>query len=350
MADRVHPRIAIAGAGSIGCYVGGCLTLAGRDVTQLLRPALAESIVMRGLRISNLDGLDRTLPPAEVRLATDPAAAFARADIILVTVKRAATGEMADLIAEHAASGVTIVSLQNGIGNVDLLLKRLGAMARIVPGMVPFNVAQTHETGAAPRFHRGTSGTVLIDQCEEGLRAALNVKGAAVAEHRDMAAVLWGKLMLNLNNALNALSGLPLAEQIADRRWRLLLARQITEALQVLEAAGIEPARLEGVAPAAIPRILRLPNWLFRRVARRMLTIDPQARSSMWEDLERRRPTEIDYLQGAILALATKTDSAARITKGIVRLVKDAEAARAGSPGLKAEQVESGIASGLLVK
>ena len=58
-----------------------------------------------------------------------------------------------------------------------------------------------------------------------GLRAALNVQGAAVAEHADMAGVLWGKLMLNLNNALNALSGLPLATQLADRRWRLLLAR-----------------------------------------------------------------------------------------------------------------------------
>ena len=121
-----------------------------------------------------------------------------------------------------------------------------------------------------------------------------------------MAGVLWGKLMLNLNNALNALSGVPLATQLADRRWRLILARQIAEALGVLKAAGIKPARIEGVPPGMIPRILRLPDWLFRRVARRMLAIDPEARSSMWEDLHRHRPTEIGYLQGAILALAQK--------------------------------------------
>ena len=343
MAERVHQRIAIAGAGSVGCYVGGCLTLAGRDVALLMRPALAQSIATHGLRISNLDGVDRTLPPTEVRLATDPAAAFAGADIILITVKSADTSEIADLIAEHAASGVTVVSLQNGVGNVDLLLERIGAMARIVPGMVPFNVLQTHEPSAAPRFHRGTSGTILVGQGVDGLRAALNVKGAAVAEHRDMAGVLWGKLILNLNNALNALSGLPLAQQIGDRRWRLLLARQIVEALAVLDSAGITPARMEGVGPGTIPRILRLPNWLFRRVARRMLAIDPQARSSMWEDLERRRRTEIDYLQGAILALAAKTGTAAPLVKSIVRLVNDAEAARAGSPGLNPEQVARAV-------
>ena len=81
-----------------------------------------------------------------------------------------------------------------------------------------------------------------------------------------------------------------------------------------------------------IPRILGLPNWLFRRVAKRMLAIDPQARSSMWEDLDRRRTTEIDYLQGAILALAAKHRIATPLTQRIVRLVKQSEAAAAGSP------------------
>ena len=69
-----------------------------------------------------------------------------------------------------------------------------------------------------------------------GLRYALNVPGASVAEHADMAGVLWGKLILNLNNALNALSGVPLAAELADRRWRVLLAAQIDEALAVLKA------------------------------------------------------------------------------------------------------------------
>ena len=332
-------RIAVAGAGSIGCYVGGCLTLAGREVTLLLRPALAETIARHGLRISDLDGADRVLAPSEVRLATDPAAAFAEADVVLVTVKSGATEAMAGLIAEHAASGATVVSLQNGVGNVDVLLARLGGMARVVPGMVPFNVVQTSAAGQPPRFHRATSGTVQIGAGVAGLRQALAVKGVAVAESGDMAGVLWGKLLLNLNNALNALAGIPLAAELSDKRWRRLLARQIEEGLKVLEAAGIRPARIEGVPPGSIPRILRLPNWLFRRVAASMLAIDPEARSSMWEDLERRRPTEIGHLQGAILGLAAKTGVRVPLTERIVRLVKEAEAARAGSPGLGPEQL-----------
>jgi 2-dehydropantoate 2-reductase len=127
--------------------------------------------------------------------------------------------------------------------------------------------------------------------------------------------------------------------ELADKRWRRLLAAQIEEGLAVLQAAGIKPARIEGVPPRAVPRILKLPDWLFRRVAARMLAIDPEARSSMWEDLERRRPTEIDHLQGAILALAAKARVRVPLTQRIVRLVKEAEAARAGSPGLPPEHL-----------
>jgi 2-dehydropantoate 2-reductase len=337
-ADR-RLRIVVAGAGSVGCYVGGCLALAGRDVTLLLRPALAEAIARHGLRVSDLDGVDRVLAPSAVRLATDPAAAFAEADAILVTVKSGATAAMAGLIAEHAASGVTVVSLQNGVGNVDVLLARLGGMAQVVPGMVPFNVVQTLAQGQPVRVHRATSGTVQIGAGAAGLLEALAVKGVGVAESRDMAGVLWGKLLLNLNNALNALAGIPLAAELRDKRWRRLLARQIEEGLKVLKAAGIRPARIEGVPPGVVPRILRLPDWLFRRVAASMLAIDPEARSSMWEDLERRRPSEIDHLQGAILRLAAKTGVRVPLTERIVRLVKEAEAARLGSPRLTPERV-----------
>jgi 2-dehydropantoate 2-reductase len=338
VADR-GLRFVVAGAGSVGCYVGGCLALARRDVTLLLRPALAEAVARHGLRLSDLDGADRLVEHSAVRLATDPEAAFAGADVILVTVKSGDTAGMAGLIAEHATSGATVVSLQNGVGNVDVLLARLGGMARVVPGMVPFNVVQTRGEGEPPRFHRATSGTILIGAGVAGLSEALDAKGAAVAESRDMTGVLWGKLLLNLNNALNALAGMPLRAELADKRWRRLLARQIEEGLATLKAAGVQPARIEGVPPRAVPRILKLPDWLFKRVAARMLAIDPEARSSMWEDLERRRPTEIDHLQGAILALAAKTRVRVPLTQRIVRLVKEAEAARAGSPGLTPERI-----------
>ena len=338
-ADR-RVRIVVAGAGSVGCYVGGCLALAGRDVTLLLATGAggghcaAWLARLRSRRGGPGAGRRRRCGSQPIRRRRSP-----RPISSCVTVKSGATEAMAGLIAEHAVSGVTVVSLQNGVGNVDVLLARLGGMARVVPGMVPFNVVQTRVQGQPPRFHRATSGTVQTGAGVAGLREALAVKGVAVTESGDMAGVLWGKLLLNLNNALNALAGIPLAAELADKRWRRLLARQIEEGLKVLKAAGVRPARIEGVPPGAVPRILRLPDWLFRRVAASMLAIDPEARSSMWEDLEARRSTEVDHLQGAILALAAKTAVRAPLTERIVRLVKEAEAARAGSPGLTPERI-----------
>ncbi|HZT47011.1 MAG TPA: 2-dehydropantoate 2-reductase [Hyphomicrobiaceae bacterium] len=334
-------RIVVAGAGSIGCYVGGCLALAGRQVTLLARPILADDIAHAGLHVSDLDGLDAVLPPSALEVSPNPDFALASARIVLVTVKSGDTAPMADLIARHAPPAAVVVSLQNGVGNVETLQLRLGPKRTIVPGMVPFNVVQSRQQGRPPHFQRTTSGTIMIATGVPGLREALDVPGARAAERANMGPLQWGKLLLNLNNALNALSGVPLAQQLADRRWRRLLADQVSEALAVLEAAGIRPAGVEGVPPRAIPTILRLPDRLFRLVARRMLAIDPAARSSMWEDLLRGRTTEIDHLQGAILALATKTGTAAPLTERIVGLVKAAERARGGSPGLEPAEVGS---------
>ena len=341
MAAGPQSSIVVAGAGSVGGYVGGCLALAARPVTLLLRPPLADAIAQHGLRISDLAGADRRLAPASLRLSTDPAAALAEAQIVLCTVKSGATAGMADLIARYAPPAAIVVSLQNGVGNLDLLRAHLAPTQRPVSGMVPFNVVPTTAAGQAPRFHRATSGRVQIAAGVPGLRPTLDVPGLPVAECADMEAVLWGKLLFNLNNALNALSGLPLATQLADRRWRRLLAAQIDEALVTLRAVGLRPARVEGVPPRVIPTILRLPDRLFHFVARRMLAIDPTARSSMWEDLNRGRPTEIDYLQGALVPLAARAAVRVPQTERVVRLVKDAERAGAGSPGLQPSQVEA---------
>jgi 2-dehydropantoate 2-reductase len=340
-APRVDAQaaIAIAGAGSIGCYVGGCLALAGRRVTLLGRPGLVEEVRGHGMRLSCLDGSDRTLAAGSVDLTSDPAAALAGTDVILVTVKSGATEEMADIIARQAQPGAVVVSLQNGIGNVERLRAKLGDKCAVIGGMVPFNVVQTRETDGRPRLHRATGGTVLIGSGMDGLRALLDVPGVALAEHADIQAVQWGKLLFNLNNALNALSGLPLAVELGDRRWRRLLAQQIEEALAVLKASGIRPAPIERVPPHLIPFILRLPDVVFRLAARRMLAIDAEARSSMWEDLERRRQTEIDYLQGAIVDMARKVGVPVRTNARIAELVREAEAAGRGSPRLTPEQV-----------
>src|SRR6516162_6891714 len=76
MAMNPSSRIVVAGAGSVGCYLGGCLAAAGRDVTLLLRPALAAAIDHHGLRVRDLDGGGRALDRRALRLATEPCAAL----------------------------------------------------------------------------------------------------------------------------------------------------------------------------------------------------------------------------------------------------------------------------------
>ena len=90
----------------------------GRNVTLLLRPALADAIARHGLRISDLDGADRDAAAVGARRSTtDPATRWRSAEIVLVTVKSGATAEMAELIAQHAPPDAVVVSLQNGVGN-----------------------------------------------------------------------------------------------------------------------------------------------------------------------------------------------------------------------------------------
>lgn len=330
--------IAIAGAGSIGCYVGGCLALAGRPVILLARPRIDAALRQGGLRITDLDGRDRLIEPEAVSVTVDPAVALHDAEIILVTVKSGATQEMAALIAAHARPDAVLVSLQNGVDNAGILRAGLGQRL-VLAGMVPFNVVQSPDGLLPLRVHRASEGKVMIEYGMADLAERLDVEGLALETHADMTAALWGKLLMNLNNALAALSGLPLATELADRRWRLILAGQIDEALAAMKALSIKPARIAGLRPALLPKVLRLPDWLFRRLARRMLAIDPQARSSMWDDLQRGRPTEIGELQGAVVRLAEKAGTPAPLLNSVIALVRAAEAAQIGSPGLTPEQV-----------
>jgi 2-dehydropantoate 2-reductase len=327
-------RIVIAGAGSIGCFVGGLLAAGGRDVTLLARPRIAAELAQHGLHLTSFEGWQERLPPGAVRVETDPAVALAGADLVLVTVKSGGTREMAGLISAHAPPGATVVSLQNGLTNAAALRSALPSHC-VLAGMVPFNVVAL----GAGRFHRGTSGNLLVEEAPP-VTALLSVPHLAVLGHPDMAAVQAGKLLLNLNNALNALSGLTLFEQLGDRRWRRLLARCQEEGLAVLRAHGIRPWSMGPLPAAWLPRLLRLPTPLFRLLARSAVRIDRTARSSMWEDLEKGRQTEIAELQGRIVAMAEESGLDAPLNRAVLAAIRQAEQGGAGSPRLQPEMIK----------
>ena len=332
--------IGVAGAGSIGCFVGGLCAAAGRHVALLARPRVIQEIESNGLTLTSFEGSERKVEPRHLTLSDDPRV-FANASMVLVTVKSADTAEIADAIAGHAPSDAVIVSLQNGVGNTAVLRQRL-AGRMVLAGMVPFNVIALGEG----RFHRATSGDIVIEQDDADTARRLSVPGLRMRPARDIAGVQWGKLLVNLNNALNALSDLPLRQQLAQRSWRRLFADQIDEGLAAIRAEGIRPVSSTPIPVGWTPSLLRLPDSLFGMLLGRTMKIDPQARSSMWEDLRRGRRTEIDYLQGVITEIADRRGLQVPLSRRIVALIKHAEAERKGSPGLTPEQVRSGLIRG----
>jgi 2-dehydropantoate 2-reductase len=325
--------IGVAGAGSIGCFVGGMLAASGHKVALLARPRVIGEIETNGLRLTSFEGFDRTIAAGELTLSEDPAI-LADVGAVLVTVKSADTAEIAEIIARHAPDDAVIVSLQNGIGNAGVLRERLPGR-RVLAAMVPFNVVAPGEG----RFHRATSGDIMVEQDDAATADRLSVPGLKVRATGNIAGVQWGKLLVNLNNALNALSGLPLRRQLAERSWRRLLADQVAEGLAAIRAEGIRPVSPTPVPSGWTPSLLRLPDPVFELLLGRTVKIDPEARSSMSEDLQRGRRTEIDYLQGVVVEIAGRHGLEVPLSRRIVALIKGAEAAANGSPGLTAEQV-----------
>ena len=319
-------RVAVLGAGSIGCFIGGAWHAAGLAVSFIGRPRIGQDIASHGLALSDYSGWQARLD--EVNYATEPDS-LRDADIIALCVKSGATVEAAKTIAAHGRVGALVISFQNGISNVGVLERALGRRLQVARGMVPFNVAYLGDG----RFHKGVAGVLHAEDRPETRALAERIGGgpAALELSGDMLGLAWGKLLINLNNAVNALSGRPLLDQLRDRDYRRVVAASQQEGLRLLRRAGIKPARVGAVAPAILPLVIGAPDWLFNSVFLKSWKIDERARSSMADDLAAGRRTEVDYINGELVALAERLGTDAPVNRRIVQLLREAEA---GAPPL----------------
>lgn len=328
----------MAGAGAVGGYLGGCLALAGANVRLLGRAALIETLRTSGdLRISDFEGHDRPWRFSPGAWSADPTV-LGEADVILVTVKSAATADMAALIAAHGAAQAVVVSLQNGVRAAQTLKAALPGRD-VRAGVVPFNVARPEPN----HWRRATQGAIAVEAGPAALADAFKADGFQLYEADRITATQYGKILLNLNNAVNALSGLPLLAELADPNWRRVLAAAQTEALAVYRAAGIKPLTAAGAPPWLMPHVLRLPTPLFHGVMARTLKIDAQARSSMADDLAQGRPTEIDDLQGEIVRLAQTAGVDAPVNARLVALVREQETKGPHAPSPSAAEIRAAV-------
>lgn len=315
-------RIAFLGAGSIGCFIGGCWQLSGLDICLLGRESTGSEIATNGLTLTDHLGWRKEIGSTEVEYTTNPGV-LSGADLIAITVKSMATREAAALIELQSQPGTPILSLQNGISNVELLREKLPGHP-IYAGMVPYNVVRLGDG----RWHKASSGEIVCQEgpVTSGLAEKTTDSPAALSTVDDMVPVAWGKLVLNLNNAINALSGLTLVEQLSDRSFRKVLAASIREAMAVLASAQIVPTKVAALPPQYLARFIDTPDWFFKSIGLRLQKIDANARSSMADDFAANRPTEIDFLNGEVCRLAAEHVVDTPVNNRIVELIRSAEA------------------------
>jgi len=216
-----------------------------------------------------------------------------------------------------------VISFQNGVSNVDLLKQKL-PKAKVLRGTVPFNVAALGNG----RWHKGVAGSLIAENhpVTRALAERIGNRPGRLKLSDDMVAVAWGKLLINLNNAVNALSGKTLLAQLSDRNYRRVVAAAQIEALGLLKEAGIEPAAGGPIPPKLMPHVIGAPDFIFRRLVLKRQKIDANARSSMADDFAAKRMTEIDYLNGEVVKLARRLGREAPVNAAILVLVKQAEA------------------------
>ena len=315
-------KVGVYGAGSIGCYLGGLLASVGANIRFIGREHLKKVLSKHDLTLTHYMRSDITVPTSQFTFDLN-VKGLADADIIFVTVKSKDTKEAGLNIAKVANKNALIISFQNGVNNVDVLVNTMPGY-NVLAAVVPFNVTST----GPGRFHSGTEGNLIIQSNQS--MALTELKSLFIKARQDcqtvddISSVQWGKLLVNLNNAVNTLNGRSLKAGLLQKDYRLALALIIDEALEIVAIAKIATAPFGKASPEKMIKILRLPNFAYRFIMNRIIKIDDDARSSMLDDLETGRDSEVDYLQGEIVRLSEKIGHPAPINEFILNQVNHA--------------------------
>jgi 2-dehydropantoate 2-reductase len=315
---KPESTVLVMGTGCVGAWLGGQLRATGRPVHMVGRPRLLDPMARSGLTLTDSRGGHTTVGARNLWLHTEVPADMAPG-LVLLCVKARDTAEAAAELGRRLPSGTLVLSLQSGLRNVAQA-QAAAPHLQVVPGVVPFQVTPL----GAGTFHRSGPSRLVV-QKHAGLRRwvpRLAVADIGMRLHSDLTALQWGQVLLRLNDAVNGLSGLPLREQWLDADFRHCTAALIDEALSVLARARIVPTSSGTWAPTRLPTLLRLPTPLFRLAAGRLLKLHSQSRSPLADDLERRRTTELDDLQGEVLRLAAQVGKMAMANTRISEMVR----------------------------
>jgi 2-dehydropantoate 2-reductase len=292
-------KIAVMGAGAVGCYYGGMLARAGHEVVLIGRPQHVEAVLRDGLL------MDTKSFKAHVPMQASVDAGGVRgARLVLCCVKSTDTESAAAEMAPHLEPDAIVLSLQNGVDNAERLQAQLGR--EVAPAVV---YVATEMAGPGHVKHHGRGELVIGPSAAGGeLVKVFTAAGVPVQISDNVAGALWAKLILNCAyNALSAISQLPYGRLVQGEGVEEVMREVMQECLAVAQGVGV-------TVPGDMWEAVEL-------IARSM----PAQFSSTAQDLARHKRSEIDHLngyvlrKGAALGIATPVN---RVLHTLVRLLE----------------------------
>ncbi|MGC8718849.1 MAG: ketopantoate reductase family protein [Thermodesulforhabdaceae bacterium] len=311
-------RVLIIGTGAIGSLLGVRFIEGGDEVYFCdLKVNLLEKIMSRGLVVQELTGEERVFFPAGT--CADPADLNKPCDLFLFAVKSYSTEVAARRAVQSPAltDNTIILTLQNGLGNAEILAEVFGAKRLVVgttaQGATLLDLGKIRHGGSGPTFV-GIWDRNNDEQAEHILNPVLelfNRAGLEIHVKEDVKALLWDKLLVNVGiNAITALTGI-LNHGIHDYEpARAVSLKAVGEAVQVARKLGIS------VRENIEEHVLKVALATGRN------------RSSMGQDVDRKHRTEIDAINGAIVRLGAELGIPTPVNWTLTQLVKTVELAQ----------------------
>ena len=297
-------NVAVMGAGAVGCYFGAVLARAGAAVRLIGRSALVDAVTRDGLHFDGVDFQGRV----PLSATADPAG-VAGAGLVLFCVKSADTETAAQAMAPHLAPGAVVLDLQNGVDNFERI--RAHVKNAVVPAVV-YVGAEMPAPGVLRHNGRGdlvigeagprtSSGALIAD-----LAAWLSGAKVPTRVSDNIEGELWWKLTLNCAyNAVSALGHSRYGPMMAMPQIRQVMSDAVHEIVALAEAKGVRIAM-----PDPVEAVLRFGIAM------------PTTISSTAQDLQRGRPTEIDYLNGYVVRECDALGLPAPVNRTLYALVK----------------------------
>lgn len=289
-------KIAVMGAGAVGCYYGAMLARAGHSVVLIGRPGLVDAVKSEGLLLESKQFNGRV----PVQADTSPAA-VKDAELVLFCVKSGDTESAGAAIAPHLSPSASVLSMQNGVDNAARLSTVIGRHA--IPVVV---YVATEMAGPGHVRHHGRGDLSIGPSDSSAAIASLMTAAGLPSEVSDRVFdALWTKLIINCAyNALSAISQLPYGE--------LIRQPEVLETMRSLYDEAIAVARADGIT---------LSDTLWQSLLDISVNMAGQ-RSSTAQDLARGKKSEIEHLNGYVVRRGKELGVPAPVNRALLCSVR----------------------------